>query len=156
MKKQFNILSKSSDGLQNRLNGKGVIRLKGKRRFFYTICLISFIYVHTDGNICKSFTSKYDNLNIVLFSSMILKVITLQCIQNFFVLGNALPHRREETARISFSLPDNSRNTSFPIGFPHVKQRKPSLKPVKTTSTNEVKLLLINNIRASCTSSTVS
>ena len=77
-------------------------------------------------------------------------------IQNFFVLGDALPHRREETARISFSLPDNSRNTSFPIGFPHVKQRKPSLKPVKTTSTNEVKLLLINKIQASCTSSTVS
>ena len=72
------------------------------------------------------------------------------------MLGDALPHRREETARISFSLPDNSRNTSFFIGFPHVKQRKPSLKPVKTTLTSEVKLLLINNIRTSCTSSTVS
>ena len=75
---------------------------------------------------------------------------------DFFVLGDALPHRREETARINLSLPDNSRNTDFLIGFPHVKQRKPSLKPVKTTATNEVKLPLINNILASCTSSTVS
>ena len=52
--------------------------------------------------------------------------------------------------------PPQLKELGFPIRFPQVQQRKPSLKPVNTAVTNEVIIPLVNNVRASCTSNTVS